>query len=55
MVRERGFLVLKGMPRLALGESYTTFIKNFAIFAPHKKNICKYRENLYFFVINCFC
>ena len=37
LVRERGFLVLTGMPSPVLGESYTTYIKDFAIFPPHKK------------------
>ena len=37
LVRERGFLVLTGMPRPILGESCTTFIKDFAIFPHHQK------------------
>ena len=40
---ERGsFLDLTRMPRLVLGESCTTSIKDFAIFPPHqKKNLIK--------------
>ena len=37
LVRERGFLVLTGMPRPVLGESCTTSIKDFAMFPPQKK------------------
>ena len=39
--QERGFLVLTGMPRPVLGESSTTFIKDFAIFPPHQKKTKK--------------
>ena len=35
--REGFFLVLTGMPRPVPGESYTTSIKDFAIFPPHQK------------------
>ena len=35
--RERGFLVLTGMPSLILGESSTASIKDFAICPPDKK------------------
>ena len=37
LVRERGFLVLAGMPGLLLGESCTTSIKESAIFSPRPK------------------
>ena len=43
-VRERGFLVLTGLPRPALRESYTTSIKDFAIFRPHQKQKKKNNE-----------
>ena len=36
LVQERGFLVLTGMPRLVLGESPTTPIKDYVICLPHK-------------------
>ena len=37
LVRERGFLVLTGMPRPVLREFCTTSIKDFAIFPPHQE------------------
>ena len=37
MVREKGFLVITGMPGLILGEPCTTSIKDFAIFSSKKK------------------
>ena len=37
LVRERGSLVLTGKPKPVLGESCTTFLKDFTIFPPHKK------------------
>ena len=54
---ERGvFLVLTGMPRPVLGESYTTSIKDFAIFPPHQKK--KKKKKSTFLVgkkhLNCF-
>ena len=36
-MRRGGFLVLTGIPRPVLGESFTTSIKDFAIFPPHQK------------------
>ena len=42
LVQERGFLVLIGMPRLVLGGSCATSLKDFAIFPPHQKKKCPF-------------
>ena len=38
--RERGFLVLIGIPIPILGESFTTSLKDFVTFPPHRKKKC---------------